>query len=467
MTTTGIYCRDGCPGRPKRRNVIDFTSPVAAEAAGFRACLRCRPDRLPSAYAVDGAPSVVARALLVIGEGGLDDDREEEIARRLSVSSRHLRRLFLQHIGATPAFVARSRRAHFVRRLLDETELSIAQIAFAAGFSSIRQMNRVVRETFRATPSALRAKRLRNDRLVADGGLPLRIPYQSPFSFAASLDFLHRRAIPGVEAVCAGSYRRTITTCGNPGVIDVRDAGDGRHLIVVAHLPTFEALIDDVARVRRIFSVDQPAAMWLPQLMGDPLLAPLIAARPGLRPLGAWDRFEVAARIIIGQGVSVPAASTLAGRLAQALGTPVTGVSEFGLTHVFPPAQRLAGAGLAEITGIGVPESRATAIQALARGYTASEICLDPSVTLGRLLEQLTALPGIGPWSAHFIALRAAGHLDAFPAEDLGLRRAMSRLLGREEETMVSTKELLERAEQWRPYRAVAAMHLWASLQAD
>jgi AraC family transcriptional regulator of adaptative response / DNA-3-methyladenine glycosylase II len=464
VVTTGIYCRDGCPGRPKRRNVRDFSSPAAAEAAGFRACLRCRPYRLPPAGADGDAPAVVARALLLIGEGALDDDREEEVASRLNISARQLRRLFLQHVGATPSFVARSRRAHFARRLLDETDLTVTEIAFAAGFSSIRQMNRVVQETFRAAPTALRARRLRSDRLVADGGLPLRVPYHRPFSFADTLAFLGPRAIAGVESVGDGAYRRTIVTCGNPGAIELSDAGDGRHLIVVAHLPTYEALIDDVARVRRIVGANHSPTLWISRLMDDPVLAPLVVARPGLRPPGAWDPFEVAVRIIIGQGISVAGASTIAGRLAGTFGTPVPGLENLGLSLTFPAAERLADARPAELTAIGLTSSRADAIRTFARAYAAGDVTLDCSVDLDVLLQQLEALPGIGPWTANFIAMRAATQLDALPAEDLGLRRAMARLLGRTDNSLVDARELLERAEQWRPYRAVAAMHLWASL---
>ena len=460
VTTTGIYCRAGCPGRPKRSNVLGFGSSVAAEAAGFRPCLRCRPDRLPALSTVDGGPDVIEPALLLISEGALDGGREEDLAGRLNISPRQLRRLFVQHVGATPSFVGRSRRAHFARRLLDESDMSMTRIALAAGFSSVRQMNRVVQETFHLTPSALRSKRFRSDRLVADGGLPLRLPYDGPLAFDAMLAYLRPRAIPGVEAVGPDTYRRTISTCGSPGAIELRDAGDGRHLLLLAHLPTFDALIEDVARSRRIFALDHNPEIWLARLMREPLLTPLIAATPGLRPPGAWDRFEVAVRVIIGQAISVAAATTLAGRLVEALGTPVPGLSNLGLSHLFPPAQQLADVPLSKLTATGLTEQRAIAIRALAAAYAAGRITLDATTPLDEFVRALCELPGIGPWTAQFIALRAAGDLDAFPVDDLGLKRAFANL-GEE------ARELADAAHLWRPYRAVAAMHLWRSLSAD
>jgi len=460
VLTTGIYCRAGCPGAPHAQNVVRYRSPVAAEAAGFRPCLRCRPDRLPPAYTADGAPEPVHRALVLIGEGALDETGEDELGGRVGLSGRQLRRVFLDHVGATPAFVARSRRAHFARRLLDETDLTVTEIAFAAGFNSVRQMNRVVLDTFHFSPTELRAKRRQRDRLVADGGLPLRAPYAGALSFDDMLSVLGARAVPGVEAVDGGSYRRTITACGHPGVIEVSDLGDGRHLQVIAHLPTYNALIDDVTRVRRIFGLDHPPADKIPALAKDPWLKPLIAARPGLRLVGSWDRFETAVRVVVMQQISLRGARTILGRLVRAFGSPVAGLEALGLTHVFPSAERLADAIEADIAALGMPAARATTIRSLASAYAAEEISLEPRRDLNRLVEQLEALPGVGSWTAECIAMRAAGHLDAFPAGDLGLRRAASRLAGR----TVTAAELAERAEAWRPYRALAAMHLWASL---
>jgi len=304
VRTTGIYCRDGCSGRPHARNVTRFASPVAAEAAGLRPCLVCRPDRLPPLADND---ALVSRALVLIAEGVLDDATEDTLATRLGLTARHLRRLFTERVGATPAFVARSRRAHFARRLLDETDLRMADIADASGFNSVRQMNRVMLETFRFTPQQLRARRRNADRLVADGGLALRVPYAGPLAFRELLAYFAPRAIPGVESVDlalrGGTYRRTFTTHGQPGVIEVSQAATAtrdQHLAVIAHLPTFSTLIDEVARCRRLFGLDRPTAAATP-LAADPLLGPLTRGLPGLRVPGAWDPFEVAVRIILGQ----------------------------------------------------------------------------------------------------------------------------------------------------------------------
>jgi AraC family transcriptional regulator of adaptative response / DNA-3-methyladenine glycosylase II len=434
---------------------------VAAEAAGFRPCLRCRPDRLPPSYAGNGAPDPVHRAVLLISEGALDESTEDVLGQRIGLSGRQLRRLFVQHLGATPSFVARSRRAHFARRLLDESDLSVTEVAFAAGFNSIRQMNRAMLDTFRFPPTELRAKRRERDRLVADGGLPLRTPYAGPFSFGDMLGFLAARTVPGIDAVDGTTYRRTITTCGHPGMIEVSDLGDRRHLLVLAHLPTYNALIDDVSRVRRIFGLDGPAADRLPALANDALLSPLVAARPGLRVCGAWDRFETAVRIIVSQQISLRGARTILGRLVDAFGTPVPGLNALGLTHTFPSAERLASASERQIGELGMPSARAATIRSFARAYASEQISLEPSTALDDLVDQLRSLPGVGEWTAQCIAMRATGHLDAFPAADLGLRRAAARQLGRES---VSAAELEERAEAWRPYRGLAAMHLWASL---
>ncbi len=455
VVTTGIYCRAiGCPSSPNDNNVLDYASPVAAEAAGYRPCLRCRPDRLSPSYGVGDAPPAVQNALMLIVEGALDESTEDELGSRVGLSARQLRRLFLDHVGATPGFVARSRRAHFARRLLDESDLNVTDIAYAAGFRSVRQMNRVMLDTFRFTPTELRAKRRQRDRLAADGGLPLRVPYEPPFDFAAMLRFFAARVIPGVEFVDATTYRRTITSCGHPGAIEIRDAGDGRHLVVQAHLPTFNSIIDDVARVRRVFGLDQPSATKVSALRKDPLVGPLIKANPGLRLSGAWDRFETAVRIVLTQQISVRAANTLLGRLTRSLGTPVDGLSELGLTQVFPSAERVANSSLAKLAGLGMPTMRAATLKALATVYTSEALSLEPTTTLDDVLDRLGAIPGIGPWSAHCIALRAVGHGDAFPAGDLGLQRAAG----------MGATELEARAEAWRPYRGLAAMHLWASL---
>jgi AraC family transcriptional regulator of adaptative response / DNA-3-methyladenine glycosylase II len=324
-------------------------------------------------------------------------------------------------------------------------------------------MNRVMMQTFRFTPTELRAKRGRADRMVADGGMRLRIPFAGPIAFQSTLRYLDGRAIPGVESARADTYRRTVMACGYPGVIEIAPA-DASHLQVTAHLPSLASLIDAVARARRIAGLDQPPEAAL-HLQGDSMLRPLIMRKPGLRVPGAWDAFEVAVRIIIGQQISVRGASTIAGRIGERFGVPVSGIGSFGLTHVFPTAERVAALRHDQLRDVGLTPSRAETVRSFARAYVDDRVPLDGSRTLEDVLQRLMELPGIGPWSANLIAMRAASCLDAFPAEDLGLRKAAASLLARE--APLSAGELGDRAEAWRPYRGVAAMYLWSALESQ
>lgn len=457
VVTTGIYCRPGCPARPDARNVRPYELAAAAEADGFRACLRCRPYReAPAPAWVDG-PELVCRAVLLVTAGFLDDGTEDELGARLGVSGRHLRRLFRATVGATPDEVARSRRAHFARRLLDDTDLTVTDVAFAAGFGSVRQMNRACLEVFRATPTELRARRRRADRLVADGGLRLRLPTRGALDWTGLLRFFAARAIPGVEAVDldAGAYRRTIVVDGDPGVLelvaDPAGAGTGP-LELRAHLPHWEGLIHVVDRARRLAGLDVDLDEAHGVLGRDPVLAPLLAANPGGRVPGSWDGFETGVRAILGQQVSVAGATTLSGRLVERLGTPVPGLGAFGLTATFPDAATVAGA---DLDGLGLPGARITAIRAFAAAVAGDEVRLDGSAGLDGLVASLVRLPGIGPWTAQYLALRL-GERDAFPAGDLVLRRTYERLAG-------AGADLPAAAEGWRPWRALAAVHLWSA----
>jgi AraC family transcriptional regulator of adaptative response / DNA-3-methyladenine glycosylase II len=449
VVTTGIYCVPGCGGRPRAEHVRPFVLAAAAEAAGYRACLRCRPYRTPQTPAGIG-PELVCRAVQLVLAGALDRGTEAELGARLGVSPRHLRRLFAEHVGATPDHLARSSRVHFARRLLDDTDLSITEIAFAAGFGSIRQLNRACRDVFHAPPSELRARRRATDRLAADGGLMLRLPFRPPLDWDAMLDYFATRAIGGVEHVDGSTYRRTVVVDGDPGVLELSPGGPD-HLLLRAHLPHWEGLIHVVERARHIFNLDADldASAW--QLDGDPDVGPLVRARPGLRVPGTWDAFETGVRAIIGQQVSVAGAGTIAARLVQRHGIPVAGLAELGLTHTFPSPVVLAEADLADL---GFPTARAAAIRDFARAVADDTIRLDGSIGLDRLVESVTAVPGLGPWTAHYLALRL-GEADAFPAADLGLRRALGAA------APLSTGELARRADRWRPWRAHAAVHLW------
>jgi AraC family transcriptional regulator, regulatory protein of adaptative response / DNA-3-methyladenine glycosylase II len=451
VVTTGIYCRPGCGARAHAHNVRAYPVAAAAEAAGFRACFQCRPYRRPPTVSWVG-PELVCRAVRLILDGGLDRATEEQLGARLGVSARHLRRLFAAHVGATPDGLARSSRAHFARRLLDDTDFSILEIALAAGFGSVRQFNRTSREVFHASPRALRAKRRKADRLAADGGLPLRLTYQGPLDWNAMLAYFGARAIPGVEHVSGATYRRTIVLDGDPGVLELLPGGDD-HLVLVAHLPHWEELVHLVARARRIASLDFDLDEPVGHLAHDPTIGPLLSARPGLRTPGTWDPFETGVRAIVGQQVTIAAANTITGRLVERFGAPVGGLRQLGLTHTFPPATALADA---DLRGLGLTGARQEAIRAFARAVAAGGLVLDNSLPLEELVESVTAIDGLGAWTAHYLALRA-GEPDAFPATDLGIRRALDR------EAQGSRAAITALVERWRPWRALAATHLWTA----
>ncbi len=446
VVTTGIYCRPECKGNPLPGNTRPYAFAAAAEAAGFRPCLRCRPDRVPEPGWID-APELVCRAMRCIGAGALDGATEDQLATRLGVSARHLRRLFETHIGATPSEVARSRRGHFARRLLDDTDLPIARIADAAGFNSVRQLNRVIKDVFHFTPHELRARRRAPDRCVADGGLELRLPYRPPLAWDAVLAFLAPRAIPGVESVDTGAqvYRRTLEVGGAPAAIEVWNEPERSALRMRAHLPEIESLVHVVGGVRRLFDLDADPVVIDAALRKDRTLRALVTARPGLRVPGAVDPFEVGVRAVLGQQVSVAGATRLAGRIVEHFGRAVPGLGTLGLTHVFPAAGDLA---IADVREIGMPLARARAVNAFAAAVAEDTLAFDAAPGLDAAVASLRALPGFGDWTAQYVAMRAFGERDAFPATDLGLRR----VLGDDAET---------KAKAWHPWRAYAAMHLW------
>ena len=454
VVTTGIYCRPGCSARPNPSNVRHFDLAAAAEAAGFRACMRCRPYR--EAVPLTGVTSeLVCRGIRLVVEGGLDDGHSEDaVAARLGLSARHLRRLFQDQVGVTPVQLARSSRAHFARRLLDDTDLSVTEIAFASGFGSLRQFNRTVHQIFRASPHELRARRRNADRLVADGGLPLRLSFNGPLDWDAMLGYMATRAIAGVESVAGGVYRRTVAIDGDPGAIEIAMAGPGQ-LRLTAHLPHWNGLIHVVQQVRHLFNLDADLPAAAEALSRDPLLAGSVLSRGGLRVPGVWDPFEVGVRAIIGQQVSVAGASTIAGRLVERAGTAVPGLTQFGLTHVFPAPATLA---TADLTGIGLTGARMAAIHSFAAAVATGSLRLDRSLALEELVAATVAIPGLGPWTANYLALRM-GEADAFPAGDLGLRRGIERLTG----SAVAPGDVASIAERWRPWRAQAAIHLWLS----
>lgn len=457
VSTTGIYCRSTCVARPHARNVTPYPTSVAAEAAGYRPCLRCRPDRLPEPHLPTVAPPAVAHALVLLSEGFLDTHSEDALARRVGYSGRQLRRLFVDHVGATPAFVARSRRAHFARRLLDETDLPLTAVAAAAGYRSTRQLHRGITATFAFSPNELRRKRGRVPTPADDGGLALRVPFDGAVDAQRLRNHLRIRAVAGVDFVDDdGRYRRTFETCGHAGLLEIDlAAADVGAVAVVAHLPTMATLIDDVARCRHLLGLDITPTGAPEAVADDALLGVELAARPGLRVPGCWDRFEALMRIIVSQQVSVRAGATFAGRIAAAAGRHVSGVDARAGT-VFPTAAEVAEL---DLEGSGLTRRRAATVTAAARAVADGSLDLYGFGTLAELEAAYCEVPGVGPWTAQMAAMRLHRHPDAFPASDLGLRKGAAVLVGAA--SPLRTAELAELAERWRPHRALAAQLLW------
>ena len=453
VVTTGVYCRPVCPApTPKRRNVRFFACASAAEEAGFRACLRCRPEASPGTPAWAGPSATVSRALRLIASGALDDGDIERLAARLGVGSRHLRRLFDTELGASPIAVAQTRRAHFARRLLDETSLPVAEIADVAGFGSIRRFNDVMRRSFGRSPRELRrgsAVRAPEARLA---GMTLKLPFRPPYHWTAMIRFLEHRAVPGVERVAEGRYARTFECDGAAGVIEVGPLAGHPYLELRVAAPP-RALIGIIERARRVFDCGADPLRIAEDLSRDRTMARLVDSYPGLRVPGAWDGFELAVRAVLGQQITVKGAATVAGRLVAAFGRPLGGEAREGLTHLFPGPDELTRADLASI---GIPRARAEALRMLARRVRDGEIALDVGGGPADPIERLLEVPGVGRWTAGYVAMRALGEPDAYPWGDLGLRQAPG--LGG---SPISAKELQRRAEAWRPWRAYATLLLW------
>jgi AraC family transcriptional regulator, regulatory protein of adaptative response / DNA-3-methyladenine glycosylase II len=455
VRTTGIYCRPICPARtPKRENCRFFPSAAAAQMAGFRPCLRCRPEISPDAAAWRGTSNSVSRALALIAEGALDAGEASlaQLADRLGLGERQLRRLFDKHLGVPPIAVAQTRRILFAKQLIQETRLSMAEIAEASGFGSVRRFNDAFRKLYGRAPRDLRVSK---KPAVEPSLVTLRLGYRPPYDWDSILAFFAERTIPGVEQVEHGRYSRTIAVDGAIGSFEI--APGKNCLVATIRLPQLRALLSVVARLRRMFDLDADVEAIAAHLARDAGLAPLIAQRPGLRTPGAWDPFEYAVRAILGQQITVSGARTLAGKLARLAGTPVPGeiTGHDALTCVFPnPAQIVD----ADFTNFGMPGARIAALQSLARAVIADPKLFEPGGTPGDVLARLLALPGFGEWTAQYWALRALRDSDAFPAADIGLLRAMA-----VDGKRPTPKALAARAEAWRPWRAYAAQHLWTS----
>jgi AraC family transcriptional regulator of adaptative response / DNA-3-methyladenine glycosylase II len=441
-----VYCRPICPApTAKEKNCRYFATAAAAAEAGFRPCLRCRPESSPGTPAWLGTSNTVSRALKLIGESGLENGGMETLAERLGIGARHLRRLFLKHLGATPSAVARTRRLHFSKKLIDETSLPMSHIAMASGFGCVRRFNAAIRTTYKRTPTHIRRIARQKTRLPEDQYL-FRLGFRPPYDWKGILAFLAPRAIPGVELVEAGSYRRTILLNDQEGCFEVALDKSGLALSVRIQCGDSRALFSIIERIRRMFDLSADWQTIAARLRKDAALASRIEASPGLRVPGCWDGFELAVRAILGQQVTVKGASTLAGRLVRAFGRPTSLAS--GLTHYFPRPEVLAEA---KLTSIGLPGVRAETIRAFARAVRDQKLSFAGIVKTEDFLKRLCEIPGIGTWTAQYVAMRALGEPDALPTGDLGLVRALG--LG-------GARELEQRSQAWRPWRAYAAMYL-------
>ncbi len=458
ITSTGIYCRPICPARTaKYEHCIFFGSAAAAQDAGFRPCLRCRPEIAPDLASWRGTSNTVSRALALISEGALDDEESsvEKLAERLGLGERQLRRLFLQHLGASPISVAQTRRVLFAKQLIHDTQMSMTDVAMAAGFGSVRRFNETFRGLFHRPPSALRRK---HSARHEGKDVALRLRYRPPYEWDCMLDFLRARAVAGVEIVDGDRYLRTVEIDGAMGSIEVTHLSDRQSLNVSIRFPDVRMLPAIVARVRRLFDLGADITTIGDHLSGDPTLAPLIARRPGLRAPGCWDGFELAVRAVLGQQISVVAARRLAGQLVALHGraVPKPFLIHPDLSHAFPTAKRLASA--ASI-GLGMPTARLAALKAVAEAAHADPNLFRPLGSVEDTVLRLRTIRGIGEWTAQYIALRAIREMDAFPATDIALLRSVAAMDGEKS----TPANLLSRAESWRPWRAYAAQHLWAA----
>jgi len=452
VTSTGVYCRPSCPARvPMRANVRFYPTAAAAQQAGFRACKRCRPDAAPGSPQWDVRADLVGRAMRLIADGVVERDGVQGLAGELGYSARHIHRQLVAEVGAGPQALARARRAQTARILIETTDLPFGAVAFAADFPSIRQFNDTVRAVFASTPTELRRKR-RTRGATAPGAISLRLPHRAPLDAPGLLGFLGQRAVPGVEAFDGQTYRRTLRLPRADGIVELAPA-DG-YVQATLRLADLRDLGAAVERCRRLLDLDADPVAIDERLAADPLLAPLIRAAPGRRVPGSVDGFELAVRAVLGQQVSVTGAATLAGRLVAACGAPVS-VRDDTLTHVFPDPGRILGA---PESVFSMPSTRRRALRALASAAESGELALHAGADRERTRAGLLALPGIGEWTATYVAMRVLGDPDAFLPTDLGVRRALE-ALGEPGDPDAAVR----RAQRWRPWRAYGLMYLWGA----
>jgi AraC family transcriptional regulator of adaptative response / DNA-3-methyladenine glycosylase II len=454
VTSTGIYCRPSCPARtPKRENVRFFATAAGAQTAGFRACKRCRPDAVPGSPEWDRRGDLVGRAMRLIADGVVDREGVAGLARRVGYAERHVHRELVAVVGVGPLALARAQRARTARILLETTGLAVTEVAFAAGFTSVRQFNATVREVFAASPRELRARARRHGRAEDSGSVSLRLALRTPFDAAGALGFLAARCVQGVEEVRDGAYRRSLELPHGSGAVElaIHDA----RVAARFWLADQRDLAAAMQRSRVLLDLDSDPQAVAELLCADPLLRPLVRAAPGRRVLAHVDSHELAIRAVLGQQVSLRGAATLARRLVLEHGRPLE--QPLGtITHRFPTAHALAAL---DPVRLAMPATRARALQRLAEALAGGELILDGGSDREQVRRALLRLPGIGAWTADYVAMRALRDPDAFPAGDLGVRHALQ-ALGREASPAAAERA----AERWRPYRAYAVQHLWASL---
>jgi AraC family transcriptional regulator of adaptative response / DNA-3-methyladenine glycosylase II len=450
ITSTHIYCRPICPARPaKRGNMRFYSSAAAAEGAGFRPCLRCRPERAPGISSVDAVSRLVGAAIAGIEEHALSSAKVGDLAASLGVSDRHLRRVTESELGVSPIELAQTQRLLLAKRLLGETSLSQTEIAFASGFGSVRRFNALFKSRYGLSPRALRGGS------NTAQGLHCQLEFRPPFAWRSMLEYLRLRAIPGIEMADATHYRRTVAIDEHSGWIAV-SPGRRENALDVEISPSLAPVIGAViARVKRLFDLGAVPDAVSALLSQDDLLAKVVRRIPGLRVAGAFDGFELAVRAILGQQVSVKGATTLAGRWAQAFGIPIATPYPL-LNRLTPGAQRMAAVTTDEISALGIVGARARCLTLLAPAVLEKKIVLTFAANVEEQIDALRRLPGIGPWTAQYIAMRALHWPDAFPSGDLMLMRAAN----------ATQKQLEKLAEGWRPWRAYATHYLWQSLGA-
>jgi AraC family transcriptional regulator of adaptative response / DNA-3-methyladenine glycosylase II len=445
VRTTGIYCRPICPARPKRENVVFFTDALAAERAGFRPCLRCRPQRLPHSALWNGRSASVQRGLRLIAESGLEGG-ETTLANRLGLSGRHLRRLFREEVGQTPTQIAITARLNFASQLLAETALPITEVAYAAGFRSLRRFNDAILKRFRRSPTALRRRSPFPDR----EGLTLRLAYREPFDWETTLDYYRRHPTAGLEEISGGVYQRVFRSAGGVGAVRVHADTERRELVVGITVPDCRQLLPIVRNVRQMFDLDSDPLAIARVLSGCPWLAPLVRRFPGLRIARGWDPFEVAIQTVLGQLVSTEQASRLLAQLVEAYGeraiSPVTGRP----LALFPTASTLARADLA---AVGTTGKRKETIREIARRVASGTLVLGSTPDTAELRRQLREIPGVGAWTAEYLCLRGIGDPDSFPASDLVLDRAIRSRPDWDPDDL-------------KPWRGYAAIYLWKAFGA-